>query len=416
MLKLKLGFLFLFFTFCLNAQTFNQFEKLFKNEKNPDKKAYYALALNFDENTNGEALLYLKKQAKKSKKGKFLLKANNIIISVINDDNSAEIQDIISVEKEFENWGYDDFALTLSICEAYYLSISGDYSKASIKYDELYYKVKNTYLDRKKEYLPILNYNFLVFGISFHYFSAEDNEKALYFINDFIKHTDIEEKPDEYAVLLTNIGSAFSSAENYEKALVYYSKSIEIYKKTKNYSELDWNIYCSANAKLKLKKYYEALKLINSLKLSSNSQKTEYEFIDWELVELIRAEILIEKNDLKLSEELLNRISKENRKGILNENDWSNIYFLKYKLFKKKGDFKNSLYYFEKHGNAKDKFNRNRNNENLNMQSKFLQLEKIKIKSEVEKKALKREEKIRYKNELLIFSLLGFIIAIIFIF
>jgi two-component sensor histidine kinase/tetratricopeptide (TPR) repeat protein len=418
MAKIALAFLFLILQLSVFAQTFEQFQQLYKKEKNQEQKAYYALVLSYEKQPtlNKEYEKLIKRVAKKSRKIRIVLKARKISQAVVSNYEIPEFQEIQSVKKELKEFGYADFYDNISICEAYILGANKNFSKASIQYDQLYKKIKKTFLTRKTEFLPNQNYNLLTMSIAFHYFSVGETEKAVDYLNDLIRYTDVEKNANEYASILNNTGTAFLSSKKYDKALWYYQKADVIYKKEKNKPELDWNTFCMALTKHRSGNSNDALQLIQKLELKSTVKGPDYTYVEWELVEMLRAEILLNKNEIKVSGEILNRILSENREGALNDQDWTKLYKLLYVQNKKSSDSKKALYFHEKWAEQQEKSDKLKKEDNVNLQLRFLELEKSRIQDKYEKKALRREKELRFQNEIKLFSLLALVIIVIFYF
>lgn len=418
MSKSTLTLLFLILQFSVIAQTLEEFQKLYKTEKDPEQKAYYALVLSFEKQPtpNQEYENLILRVAKKSHKIRTVLKTRKISQAIVANYEIPEFKEIVSIKKELKEYGYTDLYDNLCICEAYILGANKNFSKASIQYDQLYKKIKKSFLKRKSELLPAKNYNLLTMSISFHYFSVGETDKAVEYLNDLIQYTDVEKNANEYASILNNTGTAFLTSKKYDKALSYYKKADVIYRKEKNLAELDWNTFCIALTKHRSGKSEEAIDLLENLIVKTTPDGPEYEYVEWELVEMLRAEILVYKNEISKSGEILNRILTKNREGVLNNQDWTKLYKLLYLQNKKSGNISKALYFHEKWAAQQEKYNKLQKEDNINLQLRFLELEKSRIQDKYEKRAAKREEEIHYQNEIKLFILLAVVILVIFYF
>lgn len=416
--QLRLIIVCVFFNLVCQAQTYDGFLKLYKKEKDPEQKAYYAIVLSYEKQpkVNEEREKFILRIAKKSYKVRLLLKTRKISQAIVSNYEVPEYKEIDAIKKKLKEYGYDDLYDNMSICDAYILGANKDFSKASIQYDHLYKKIKKSYLTRKKEFLPGQNYNLLTMSIAFHYFSVGETEKAVEYLNDLIRYTDVEKDANEYASILNNTGTAFLTSKKYDKALSYYEKAERIYKKENNIQELDWNTFCTALTKHRSQKSDEALQLIQKIQFKNTPNGPVYDYVEWELVEMLKAEILMNKNQFSQSEQILNRILNDNREGVLNNQDWTKLYKLLYLENKKSGNINKALYFHEKWAEQQEKYNKLQKEDNINLQLRFLELEKSRIRDKYEKKAFKREKELHYQNEIKLFVLLGLVIIVIFYF
>ncbi len=403
-------FFFILFQFTyLFSQTYEEIIVLHKKEKDINKRSYYAVLLLMDHNTkfNEEDLLKeIDLAAKKSDLGKALKNSQEIVKKVVSNFKLPELKEIRISKAVLKKNGYIELYDNLEICEAYVLASNKDFAAASLKYDQIYERIKKRYLKKRDDFLPSQSFNLITMSIAFHYFTVGEHEKAVEYIDDLIQLTNIKKHPIEYALVLNNAGTAFLSSSKYDEALKYYNLSQKILTKENSIDDLNWNTYCISLVKLRQGKNKEALILLNAIQLHKIENGVEYNFFDKPLVDLAKSEIYLEANKLDESEKLLNPVLELIGENYLNLKDEITAYKLKYLLSKKQGNIREALKYHEIWSINELKALNERRKDNIKLQAKFLDLEKSRISESFQKMALKREKEIQFNNQLKMIALL----------
>src|SRR5690606_34331410 len=141
------------------------------------------------------------------------------------------------------------------------------------------------------------------------------------------------------------IGIAYDELKDYEKAVSYNLKAIEYFEKNPNSSYLHTWYSNIGNTYFKMGQLDLAEKYI--LLAFKGRGKVPY------AAQINLGKIYIEKGNIAQAEKLLNKVLDE-----LLQTDrtihLSDIYYQLHKLYRKKGDFKTALNYYEKHKTNED--------------------------------------------------------------
>jgi tetratricopeptide (TPR) repeat protein len=139
-------------------------------------------------------------------------------------------------------------------------------TKEAIQYFERAYEFSKTYLLQKEEARALNDIALVDLDID-----KLDSAKERFFLALEIRHKIVDKQGQ--ASTYNNIGNIFSRKHQYEKAVEYYTKSIEIAKEINNKTELNLYIMNAAESLRKLGKLDDAMiKILQALKISEDME------------------------------------------------------------------------------------------------------------------------------------------------
>ncbi len=411
-----LFFLFYFHGF-YKAQTILQIRQNFKNETVLEKKSYYAFLIVLKDVSNTEKYTsFLKEKSKKNEFSRKILKASELILSVLNHSTNVSIKEIQQIRTYFKAKKYISICDNLDVCEAYAYALSGNYAVASLKYKASYTSIKAKYFKNKSNFIDRENYYLVVMSIGYHYFDVGDNEKTHDYLEELLNDTEIKKDHEQYLIALCNVGTVYLEEDIDDKALKYFQEAQKIanlhgFEEWKN-----WTRLCISFVYWSSKRFEDSEKELNKLTYTVKNGEISYNDLSSAVVNLYKA-----RNELHFGRDeagfsYLNKIdpSISNEIGFnsFNRETYKNLY---YEYYKRKNQFETALKWHEKY---KDQVLKNKAFIEKNkraIQKSFLDFEKRRIsileKEKSQKELSQQKLKVQY---VLTFSM--FILAIILAF